>query len=92
VDRVLDIVVLMLLASLAAGLYRVVRGPGTGDRMSGVLLFGSTAVGLVLVSAELLDRPAIADVALVLVVLAAMLAIVLVQAAEREQRRGAKGR
>ncbi|TXK65782.1 monovalent cation/H+ antiporter complex subunit F [Alkalisalibacterium limincola] len=67
-----------LLLNLAAGLWRVWRGPSAADRMSAVLLFGSTTVALLLVLAELGGEPALRDVALVFVMLAAILSVAFV--------------
>lgn len=69
---------LFLLLNLAAGLWRVWRGPTAADRMSAVLLFGSTTVALLLVLAELDSRPALRDVALLFVMLAAILSVAFV--------------
>lgn len=64
-----------LLLNLAAGLWRVWKGPTAADRMSAVLLFGSTTVAVLLVLAELESQPALRDVALVFVMLAAILSV-----------------
>lgn len=67
-----------LLLNLAAGLWRVWKGPTAADRMSAVLLFGSTTVALLLVLAELGAEPALRDVALLFVMLAAILSVAFV--------------
>lgn len=67
-----------LLLNLAAGLWRVWKGPTAADRMSAVLLFGSTTVALLLVLAELEAQPALRDVALLFVMLAAILSVAFV--------------
>ena len=72
---------LFLLLNLAAGLWRVVRGPGFADRMLAAQLFGTTAVGIILLLAEALARPALRDIALVFALLAAVTAIAFVQRA-----------
>lgn len=66
----LESVAVLLLASLALGLLRIWRGPGVADRMLAAQLFGTTGVALLLVLAELQQRPALRDVALVLALLA----------------------
>jgi len=63
---------LLLLLSLAAGLWRVRRGPTAADRMLVAQLFGTTAVAVLLLLAEGLDISALHDVALVLALLAAL--------------------
>jgi multicomponent Na+:H+ antiporter subunit F len=68
----LEIVAVILLASLVLGLIRVWRGPTIADRMLAAQLFGTTGVALLLVLAELQGLPALRNVALVLAVLALM--------------------
>jgi multicomponent Na+:H+ antiporter subunit F len=62
---------LVLLLSLAAALPRALLGPSTGDRLLTALLLGTTGVAVLLVLAEAADRPALRNVALVLVAVAA---------------------
>ncbi len=66
----LELVAVLLFATLAAGLLRVWRGPGIADRMLAAQLFGTTGVALLLVLAEVQAAPALRDVALVLALLA----------------------
>ncbi|MBS3800684.1 MAG: pH regulation protein F [Thioalkalivibrio sp.] len=68
----LEIVAVILLASLVLGLIRVWRGPTIADRMLAAQLFGTTGVALLLILAELQGLPALRNVALVLAVLALM--------------------
>lgn len=77
-SAVLEGLAVFLLLNLAAGLWRVWRGPTAADRMSAVLLFGSTTVALLLVLAELDAQPALRDVALLFVMLAAILSVAFV--------------
>lgn len=67
---VLDILALVLLASLPAGLVRIWRGPGIADRMLAAQLTGTTGIGLLVILAERLAMPALRDVALVFALLA----------------------
>lgn len=67
---VLTAFVAFLVANVAAGLWRVVRGPTPGDRLLAPQLFGTTGVAILLVGSELLETPALRDVALVLALLA----------------------
>lgn len=67
-----------LLLNLGVGMLRVVRGPGAADRMLAALLFGSTSVAVLLVLAEAMAMPALRDVALLFVMLAAILAVAFV--------------
>jgi multicomponent Na+:H+ antiporter subunit F len=61
---------LFLLLLLAAGLWRLRRGPTAADRMLSAQLFGTTAAAILLLLAEALALPALRDVALVLALLA----------------------
>ncbi len=61
-----------LILSLLLGLIRVLRGPEAGDRMMAAQLIGTTGVGILLLLSLLLDQPALADVALILALLAAV--------------------
>jgi multicomponent Na+:H+ antiporter subunit F len=68
-----------LLANLAAGLWRVMRGPTGADRMLAAQLFGTTAVAVLLLLADATARPALRDIALVFAFLAAVAAVAFVQ-------------
>jgi multicomponent Na+:H+ antiporter subunit F len=65
----------LLVANLAAGLVRVLRGPRLADRLLAALLFGTTGVALLLTLAAAHDAPALRNVALVFMLLA-LLAVV----------------
>jgi multicomponent Na+:H+ antiporter subunit F len=64
-----------LLLTLAAGFWRLRRGPTAADRMLAAQLFGTTATAILLLLAEALDLPALRDVALVLALLAVIAVI-----------------
>lgn len=68
-----------LLLNIFAGMYRLVRGPTTADRMLAVQLFASTGVAILLVLAELVREPALQDVALVFALLAVMAVVAFVK-------------
>lgn len=68
-------VAVFLLFNLLAGLVRVHRGPTAADRMLSALLFGTTTVAVLLLLAEVMALPALRDVALLFVVLAAVIAV-----------------
>ena len=68
-----------LLLNLAAGLWRVMRGPTAADRMLAAQLFGTTAVATLLLLAEGMGEPALRDIALVFALLAAVAAVAFVQ-------------
>lgn len=69
----------LLLATIFAGLVRVLRGPTPADRMLAALLFGTTGVAILLLLAEATDRPHLQDVALVFALLAAVTTVAFVR-------------
>ncbi|MDZ7662702.1 monovalent cation/H+ antiporter complex subunit F [Thiohalophilus sp.] len=73
------VVALFLLATLVAGLWRVLRGPGAADRMLAAQLFGTTAVACLLLLAEADGAPALRDVALVFALLAVVAVVTFVR-------------
>lgn len=73
----------LLLLSIAAGLWRLVRGPTRADRLLTVQLFGTTGAAVLLVLAHAQDQPALIEAALVLAVLAAVVSAALVQLMRR---------
>lgn len=72
---------LLLLLTLVAGLWRILRGPTAADRMLAAQLFGTTAVACLLLLAQALDQPPLRDVALVFALLAVVTAIAFVRRA-----------
>jgi multicomponent Na+:H+ antiporter subunit F len=80
-DVLYSVIALFLLLTLAAGLWRVLRGPTPADRMLATQLFGTTAVACLLLLAQAFDRPYLRDVALVFALLAAVAAVAFVKRA-----------
>lgn len=68
-----------VLGSVALGLWRVVRGPTRADAMMAAQLFGSGAVAVLLLLSHALARSHLVDVALVVVLLAAMMSVAFVR-------------
>jgi multicomponent Na+:H+ antiporter subunit F len=68
-----------LVLNLAAGLWRIMRGPTAADRMLAAQLFGTTAVAVLLLLADGMDEAALRDIALVFALLAAVAAVAFVQ-------------
>ncbi len=60
----------LVLAMVALGLYRVLRGPSGFDRMMAAQLIGSGGVAVMLLLAFAMDLPPVLDAALMLAVLA----------------------
>lgn len=83
---------LFLLLNLGAGMWRVGRGPTSADRMLAAQLFGTTAVAILLLLAEVSGGAALRDVALVFALLAAVTAIAFVRRgwSDREDEGGAR--
>lgn len=72
---------LVLLLSMLAGLWRVLRGPSRADRMLAAQLFGTTGVAILVLMALLEGQRALLDVALTLAVLAAVAVVAFVASA-----------
>lgn len=70
---------LVLLATLVAGIVRILRGPTPADRMLAAQLMATTAVAVLLLLSKGLGLPALEDVALVFALLAALAAVALVR-------------
>ena len=71
----------LLLLTLIAGLWRVLRGPSPADRMMAAQLFGTTAVAILLLLAQAFDQQTLRDVALVFALLAAVTVVAFVRRA-----------
>ncbi len=74
-------VAFFLLLNLFAGMWRVLRGPSAADRMLAAQLFGTTAVAVLLLLAQVSGNAALHDVALVFALLAAVTAVAFVRRA-----------
>jgi multicomponent Na+:H+ antiporter subunit F len=72
-------IAIFLLLNLLGGLVRILIGPARGDRMLAAQLFGTTGVAIVLLLSVALDRPALRDIALVIVLLAVINTVVFVR-------------
>ncbi len=70
---------LFLLLNLGAGMWRILRGPTTADRMLAAQLFGTHAVAILLLLAQATGNSALRDVALVFALLAAVTAVAFVR-------------
>lgn len=77
------LIALLLIATLTAGLWRVLHGPTPADRMLAAQLFGTTAVASLLLLAQATDNQALRDVALVFALLAAVTVVAFVRRAWR---------
>jgi multicomponent Na+:H+ antiporter subunit F len=69
----------LLLLTILAGMWRVLRGPTRADRLVAVQLLGTAGTALLLLLADGQAQPSLRDAALVLALLAAVLSAALVQ-------------
>jgi multicomponent Na+:H+ antiporter subunit F len=74
----------LLLLTILAGLWRVIRGPTSADRMLAAQLFGTSGVGMLLLLAEVQQMPALRDVALIFALLAVLAVVAFVRLREGE--------
>jgi multicomponent Na+:H+ antiporter subunit F len=70
-----------VLAMVALGLVRVLRGPGDADRMMAAQLLATGGIAALLLLATATGVPAIVDVALILALLGAFASVALVKGA-----------
>ncbi len=67
----------ILALTVVLGLARAVQGPSLGDRMTSVLLLGTSGIAMLFLLASLLQTTALIDVALVLALLGAVVSAAL---------------
>lgn len=79
----LGTILVILLASIIAGLFRVLRGPEPAERMLAAQLFGTGAVAMLLILSVVMETPALLDVAMVFALLAAVTLVAFVVLASR---------
>lgn len=70
---------LLLLITIVAGLWRVMRGPSAADRMLAAQLFGTSGVAILLLLGEALGMPALRDVALLFALLSVLAVVAFVR-------------
>jgi multicomponent Na+:H+ antiporter subunit F len=78
-----------VLAMVALGLLRILLGPAEADRMMAAQLIGTGGVAVLLLLAVASATPSIADVALILALLAAFTSVAFVAGAPGSQVRAA---
>jgi multicomponent Na+:H+ antiporter subunit F len=74
-----------VLAMVALGLVRILRGPGDADRIMAAQLLGTGGIAALLLLAQATSVPAAADVGLILALLAAFVSVAFVKEAERSK-------
>ncbi|HEY7321306.1 MAG TPA: monovalent cation/H+ antiporter complex subunit F [Candidatus Binatia bacterium] len=72
-----------LLATVALGLVRIVRGPADADRMMSAQLLGTGGIAVLLLAGVAAGAPAAVDVAVILALLAAFASVAFVKGAAR---------
>ena len=72
----------LVLATVALGLARVLRGPGDADRIMAVLLLGSGGIAALLLQGVATGMPGVIDVALSLALLAVFATVAFATAAK----------
>ena len=75
----------LVLAMVALGLLRVLRGPSAADRIMAVQLLGTGGIAVLLLLSQAMKTPAAVDVALTLALLAAFVSIAFVRASGRPE-------
>ena len=73
-----------ILMMVAVGLIRILRGPTNAERMMATQLFGTGGIAALLLFSAAADLSAVADVALVLALLAAFASVAFVKNASPE--------
>ncbi|MBR0682690.1 multiple resistance and pH regulation protein F [Roseomonas eburnea] len=79
--ELLQLAALLVLLTVAAGLLRILRGPGAADRVMAAQLLGTGGIAVLVLLAAATATPALLDAALTLALLAAFAAVALVVAA-----------
>ena len=74
-----------VLAMVALGLVRILRGPSDADRIMAAQLLGTGGIAALLLLAEAMSVPAAIDVALILALLAAFVSVAFVKGVDRSE-------
>jgi multicomponent Na+:H+ antiporter subunit F len=74
-----------VLAMVAVGLVRVLRGPANADRMMAAQLLGTGGIAALLLMAAARDSDSLVDVALILALLAAFASVAFVIGGSRDE-------
>jgi multicomponent Na+:H+ antiporter subunit F len=68
----IEILAVIIMATVILGLYRIERGPTSADRMLSSMLFGTSGIALTLALSAIEDMPSLLDMALVFAILASI--------------------
>jgi multicomponent Na+:H+ antiporter subunit F len=80
-----------ILAMLALGLIRILRGPGDADRIMATQLIGTGGIAALLLLGAVTDAPAAVDVALTLALLATFASVAFVRSLKTNDSASAEG-
>lgn len=80
---VTELLAVMILGTVALGVYRIERGPTGADRMLSAMLFGTSGTALTLLLGEIAGVHRLEDIALVFALLGAVAAVAFVKRAWR---------
>jgi multicomponent Na+:H+ antiporter subunit F len=78
-----------VLATVAVGLVRILRGPDRADRIMAAQLLGTGGIAVLLLLSQATSVPAAVDVALILALLAAFISVAFVRGGVRSLEDGA---
>ena len=77
---VLTAALALLTVNMLGSLVRVILGPTDRDRLTGVVLTGTSGIAFLLLAAVLFDQPALRDAALAICALTVVVAVVRIRA------------
>lgn len=77
----LEILAVIIITTVALGLYRIERGPTGADRMLASMLFGTSGIALTLVLGAVSDMLSLLDMALVFAILTSVTTVAFVKRA-----------
>jgi multicomponent Na+:H+ antiporter subunit F len=90
-DSLLAIAAVAVLATVAGGLIRVLRGPEAADRIAAAQLLGTGGIAALLLWGAAEDTPALLDAALTLAVLAPFASVAMARGAPPDEDGDARG-
>lgn len=88
----LEVLILLLLVTLIAGMWRVVTGPTAADRIAAAQVLGTLGIGILLLTARLTGEPGVRDAALLMALLSLVATMAFVRRlAPRKRIGGSRG-
>ena len=77
----MEVLAVVIIATVMLGLYRIERGPTSADRMLSSMLFGTSGIALTLVLGAVQEMPSLLDMALMFAILASISTVAFVKRA-----------